>query len=75
LHDNHFNAVTERTIKIAKELEIDENQIQRWAESRALANRKNQAIVLKFEQSPIAQMKLGVTKEYQCNTDSDSYIS
>lgn len=70
LYDNRFNAVNERTIKIAKELEIDEDQIQRWAESRARANRKNQTIVHKFEQSSMAQIKMGITKKYQCDEDS-----
>jgi DNA-binding response OmpR family regulator len=75
LCDNHFDNITERTARIAEELEIDEDQIQGWLEMRTHINGRNQAIVHKFEGSSIAQIKMGIAKEYRYDIDSDFFGS
>ncbi|MFQ6122909.1 MAG: sigma-54-dependent transcriptional regulator [Dehalococcoidales bacterium] len=61
--------VTQRTIGIARQLGIDEEEIHNWADAKARLNsEKNRQInssLNKFRQSPLAQCLMGMTESYQ----------
>ena len=67
---DHFSAypkvMTERTIEVARQLGIPEEEIREWAAAKArLHYRKNKLIkslLSKLEQSPLAQYVLGLTE-------------
>jgi len=61
--------VTERTIKIARQLGIAEEEIQRWAAAKAeLISQRDSTIksaLSKLERSPLAQSIIGMTELYR----------
>jgi DNA-binding response OmpR family regulator len=65
--DGHSNMVTERTIDLARELGIDEAEIQRWANMRAKLDhekkRQIEYLLSKLERNPLAQDILGMLSD------------
>lgn len=70
---SYSKTVTQRTIDIARQLGIDEEEIQRWAAAKArLDSEKSRQIkssLNKFKRSPLAQCLMGMTKLYQHTSD------
>jgi len=65
LHDNHSQIVTQRTVRIAQQLGICEEEIQRWAAARGRLESERHKIMRaslsKLEHSPLAQYIMGMT--------------
>lgn len=70
----HSYTLTQRTIKIARQLGVPEEEIQRWADARARLdserNREFTSLLDKLERSPLVQSLMGMTVPhwYQPNT-------
>ncbi|GEM_PF-1402604 len=66
LLDDHSRIVTQRTAKVARELGIDESEIQRWLVTRARLDsekkRQNKSSLNKLRLSAFAQVIMGMTK-------------
>jgi len=71
---SHSKMVTQRTIDIARHLDIPEEEIQRWAAAKArLDSERNRVITSslnKLKRSPLAQCAMGMTKLYQHTSNS-----
>jgi DNA-binding response OmpR family regulator len=65
--DGHSSTVTERTIDLARELGIDEAEIQRWADMRAKLDyekkKRIEYLLNKLERNPLAQDILGMLSD------------
>jgi DNA-binding response OmpR family regulator len=70
LTDKHSTKVTSRTIEIAREIGIPEEQIIQWVTKRIITNKENLKLFRKFSQNAIAQVKMGAAPVYLCNSDS-----
>jgi DNA-binding response OmpR family regulator len=66
LFDDHSELVTQRTIDVARQLDIPEAEIQRWVAAKAKFNSKKkgqiEAALNKLKRSPFAQIILGMTE-------------
>lgn len=71
----YSSIVSQRTIEIARQLDIPEKEIQRWTDMRVkLESERNRAITSllnKLQQSPLAQSLLGIAVPYQCTPKPD----
>ncbi|MDH5695200.1 MAG: response regulator [Dehalococcoidia bacterium] len=65
----YSNTLTQRTVKIARQLGIPEKEIQKWADARArLESERNGEITSllgKLERSPLAQSLMGMTVSHR----------
>ena len=73
--DGHSKLVTETTANTARLLGIPEPKINSWISKRASqAESRNRSIMISFaklQQSPLAQMLLGVATPYSCENNKD----
>jgi len=73
LHDNHSQIVTQRTVRIAQQLGICEEEIQRWAAARGKLESERHKIMRaslsKLELSPLAQYIMGMTAPHLCRSE------
>lgn len=71
--------IVEETVDVARNLDIPEDQIEKWAAARLKQNAERinamDSLLKKLERNPIAQIVLGMTDLYQCNSDADSFLN
>jgi DNA-binding response OmpR family regulator len=70
LTDKRSTIVTSRTIEVAREIGIPEEQITQWVTKRLKTNKENMKLLKKFSQNAIAQVKMGAAPEYLFNNNS-----
>ena len=67
--------VTERTVEVARQLGIAEEEIQRWAAARAMLDsereRAMKSLLDKLRRNPLAQSMMGVAVPYRHTPKSD----
>jgi len=69
--DKRSSIVLQKTMQVARELDISEETIKEWEEKRAEKDRKNLQVLKKFNKNVSAQIIMGVTEEYQINGNSN----
>jgi DNA-binding response OmpR family regulator len=72
LADKRSTIITSRTIKIAREIGIPEEQIKKWEAKRVKTDRKNLRVLKKFNQNALAQMEMGIAPKYLLNNNFDN---
>jgi len=70
LTDKRSTIVTQKTIEIAREIGIPDERIIQWVKKRAKTDKENLKLLKKFNQSAIAQVKMGMAPKYRLEGNS-----
>ena len=71
--------IVDKTVDVARDLDISEDQIEKWATARLEQNAERiktmDSLLKKLEQNPIAQVILGMTEPHQCPPGHESRLN